>query len=67
MGEGWGEGIKKPQTKIMFEAQKQTDVKSEAIKKKPENMNRFRGLKSNQTRVSLVTFFYPDFYCRLRN
>jgi len=38
----------------MFEARKQTDVKSEAIKKNPENVSCFRGLKSNQTLMSLV-------------
>lgn len=60
---------KKPQTKIMFEAYKQADVKSEAMypkKTKPENRNHFRGYV-NQTRESLVTFFYPDYYCRLWN
>ncbi len=60
---------KKPQTKIMFEEWKQADVKSEAMypkKTKPEKGIIF-GDTSNQTRESLVTFFYPDFYCRLRN
>jgi hypothetical protein len=47
----------------MFEARNQADVKSEAmyqIKKIPKTKIVF-GDTSNQTRESLVTFFYPDY------
>ena len=52
--------------KINYGAQNQTRL-SPKRNKNPENKVGFRGDKSNQTRIEPVSFFYPDFNCRLWN
>jgi len=52
----------------MFGAQNQDSVKSEAtyIQKIPKTKYVF-GAMSKQTLVESLSFFYPDYYCRLRS
>lgn len=45
----------------------ESDFPESEANKNPENSARFRGIKSNQTRVESISFFYPDCYCRLWN
>jgi hypothetical protein len=46
-----------------YEARNQAEAENDP-NKNPENIVRFRGLKSNQTRVEPCSFFHPDCYCR---
>src|SRR5581483_3875007 len=38
-----------------------------SCKKNPENKDRFRGNVESDPRGVVITFFYPDFYCRPRS
>ena len=43
------------------------EVAESDAKKIPKTKIVFGGVKSNQTRVEPISFFYPDCYCRLRS